>query len=121
MSAQRTLPVTTNGLSGTNVATVSISSGTNARVHHVCIVGLQASLIVLQQQMTFELHEDSQRTSEPVISSGHKGPVQVYIAKAPSTAASFDGQGSVWTKTYSSGLIDPVTQVGVESRQRHQR
>ncbi|KXN88969.1 putative endo-beta-1,4-glucanase D, partial [Leucoagaricus sp. SymC.cos] len=37
------------------------------------------------------------------ISAGHKGPVQVYVAKAPSTAASFNGQGAVWTKIYSSG------------------
>lgn len=35
------------------------------------------------------------------------GPVQVYIAKAPSTAASFDGQGNVWTKIYQSGLLTP--------------
>ena len=61
--------------------------------------------------MTFEWHQDSQRTGEPAISLGHKGPVQVYIAKAPSTAASFDGQGSVWTKIYSSGLIVPLTQL----------
>ena len=36
--------------------------------------------------------------------------MQVYVAKAPSTAASFDGQGTVWTKIYSSGLINPQTQ-----------
>jgi len=100
-----------NGLSGTNVATVSIPPATIVRVHHVYIIGLQASLTVLQQQMTFEWHQDSQRTGEPAISLGHKGPVQVYIAKAPSTAASFDGQGSVWTKIYSSGLIVPLTQL----------
>lgn len=35
--------------------------------------------------------------------------VQVYIAKAPSTAASFDGSGTVWTKVYSSGLLDAST------------
>jgi cellulase len=34
----------------------------------------------------------------------------VYIAKAPSTAASFDGQGAVWTKLYSSGLLNASTQ-----------
>ncbi|KAF9000240.1 glycoside hydrolase [Cyathus striatus] len=78
-----------NGLSGSSVSTVTIPAGTN---------------------ITFEWHQHAQRTGEDAISSGHKGPVQVYIAKAPSTAAAFDGQGSVWTKIYSSGLVDPSTQ-----------
>lgn len=34
----------------------------------------------------------------------------MYVAKAPSSAASFDGQGAVWTKIYSSGLLNPSTQ-----------
>jgi cellulase len=38
------------------------------------------------------------------------GPVLVYIAKAPSTAASFNGQGAVWTKIYQSGLLTPSSQ-----------
>ena len=33
----------------------------------------------------------------------------MYIAKAPSTAAAFDGQGNVWTKIYQSGLLKPST------------
>ncbi|KAI9069224.1 lytic polysaccharide monooxygenase [Trametes sanguinea] len=78
-----------NGLSGAGVSTVSIPAGTN---------------------ITFEWHQHDQRTGEDAISAGHKGPVQVYIAKAPSTAATFDGQGTVWTKIYSSGLINPQTQ-----------
>ncbi|KAI0677082.1 glycoside hydrolase [Trametes maxima] len=78
-----------NGLSGAGVSTVSIPAGTN---------------------ITFEWHQHAQRTGEDAISGGHKGPVQVYIAKAPSTAASFDGQGAVWTKIYSSGLLNPQTQ-----------
>ncbi|PIL36982.1 hypothetical protein GSI_00674 [Ganoderma sinense ZZ0214-1] len=78
-----------NGLSGANVETLSIPAGTN---------------------ITFEWHQHAQRTGEDAISAGHKGPVQVYVAKAPSTAASFDGQGAVWTKIYSSGLLDPSTQ-----------
>lgn len=36
--------------------------------------------------------------------------MQVYIAKVPSTAASFDGSGTVWTKVYSSGLISASAQ-----------
>lgn len=36
--------------------------------------------------------------------------MQVYIAKAPSADSSFNGQGTVWTKIYSSGLINPTTQ-----------
>lgn len=59
---------------------------------------------------SFEWHQHDQRTGEDAISGGHKGAVQVYIAKAPSTAASFNGQGAVWTKIYSSGLINPSTQ-----------
>ncbi|KAG6853135.1 hypothetical protein C0991_006615 [Blastosporella zonata] len=59
--------------------------------------------------LTFEWHQHAQRTGEDPISAGHKGPVQVYIAKAPSTAATFNGQGAVWTKIYSSGLLDPTT------------
>ncbi|TFY79743.1 hypothetical protein EWM64_g4270 [Hericium alpestre] len=78
-----------NGLSGANVETVSISAGAN---------------------VTFEWHQHDQRTGEDAISGGHKGAVQVYIAKAPSSAASFNGQGSVWTKIYSSGLLDPSSQ-----------
>jgi len=78
-----------NGLSGANVQTVSISAGTT---------------------VTFEWHQHDQRTGEDAISGGHKGAVQVYIAKAPSTAASFNGQGNVWTKIYSSGLLNPSTQ-----------
>lgn len=59
---------------------------------------------------SLEWHQHDQRTGEDAISGGHKGAVQVYIAKAPSTAASFDGQGAVWTKLYSSGLLNPSTQ-----------
>ncbi|KAF7775675.1 CAZyme family AA9 [Agaricus bisporus var. burnettii] len=78
-----------NGLSGSNVQTLSIGAGST---------------------ITFEWHQHDQRTGEDPISGGHKGPVQVYIAKAPSSAASFDGQGSVWTKIYSSGLLNPSSQ-----------
>jgi len=78
-----------NGLTGTSVSTATIAAGTN---------------------ITFEWHQHAQRTGEDAISGGHKGPVLVYIAKAPSTAASFNGQGSVWTKIYQSGLLNPTTQ-----------
>ncbi|KAF8914442.1 glycoside hydrolase, partial [Gymnopilus junonius] len=78
-----------NGLSGSGVSTLSIPAGRN---------------------ITFEWHQHAQRTGEDAISSGHKGPVQVYIAKAPSTAAYFNGQGAVWTKIYSPGLLNPTTQ-----------
>ncbi|KAJ7497441.1 glycoside hydrolase [Mycena latifolia] len=74
------------GLSGTGVSTLSIAAGTN---------------------LTFEWHQHAQRTGEDAISSGHKGPVLVYIAKAPTTAAAFNGQGAVWTKIYQSGLLTP--------------
>ncbi|KAI0065807.1 hypothetical protein BV25DRAFT_1596550 [Artomyces pyxidatus] len=76
------------GTSGSSVSTVSIPAGTN---------------------ITFEWHQHAQRTGEDAISGGHKGAVQVYVAKAPSTAASFNGQGAVWTKIYSSGLLNPST------------
>ncbi|KAI0751589.1 glycosyl hydrolase family 61-domain-containing protein [Daedaleopsis nitida] len=78
-----------NGLSGANVETLTIPAGAN---------------------ITFEWHQHAQRTGEDAISGGHKGPVQVFIAKAPSTAASFDGQGAVWTKIYSSGLLNAQSQ-----------
>ncbi|KAL0571425.1 hypothetical protein V5O48_010541 [Marasmius crinis-equi] len=78
-----------NGLSGSGVNTLQIAAGSN---------------------ITFEWHQHAQRTGEDAISGGHKGPVLVYVAKAPSTAASFDGQGTVWTKIYQSGLLDPTTQ-----------
>ncbi|TFK96547.1 glycosyl hydrolase family 61-domain-containing protein [Pterulicium gracile] len=60
----------------------------------------------------FEWHEHAERTGAgtPALSAGHYGPVQVYIAKAPSTAATFDGSGTVWTKLASSGLVNPSTQ-----------
>ncbi|KAI0711076.1 glycosyl hydrolase family 61-domain-containing protein [Cerioporus squamosus] len=60
--------------------------------------------------ITFEWHQHAQRTGEDAISGGHKGAVQVYVAKAPSTAAAFDGQGTVWTKIYSSGLLNAQSQ-----------
>lgn len=78
-----------NGISGSGVDALSIPSGAN---------------------ITFEWHQHAQRTGEDPISGGHKGPVQVYIAKAPSTAASFNGQGAVWTKIYSSGLLNASSQ-----------
>ncbi|ESK92657.1 glycoside hydrolase family 61 protein [Moniliophthora roreri MCA 2997] len=78
-----------NGLSGSGVETVEVPAGA---------------------EITLEWHQHAQREGEDAISGGHKGPVQVYIAKAPSDAASFDGQGQVWTKLYSSGLIDPAAQ-----------
>ncbi|KAF9266145.1 hypothetical protein L218DRAFT_996915 [Marasmius fiardii PR-910] len=73
-----------NGLIGSGVKTIEVPSGAN---------------------ITLEWHQHDQRTGEDPISGGHRGPVQVYIAKAPSTAATFDGQGTVWTKIYSSGLL----------------
>ncbi|KAF9463070.1 glycoside hydrolase [Collybia nuda] len=78
-----------NGLTGSATGTATISAGAT---------------------ITLEWHQHDQRTGEDPISGGHKGPVQVYIAKAPSTAASFDGQGAVWTKLYSSGLLNASTQ-----------
>ncbi|GJE84995.1 glycoside hydrolase family 61 protein [Phanerochaete sordida] len=77
------------GLSGAGVGTATVPAGAT---------------------LTFEWHQHAQRTGEDAISGGHKGPVQVYIAKAPSTAAAFDGQGTVWTKIYSSGLVNPSSQ-----------
>ncbi|KAF5387878.1 hypothetical protein D9615_000831 [Tricholomella constricta] len=78
-----------NGLSGSATGTVTIPAGATIQL---------------------EWHQHDQRTGEDPISGGHKGPVQVYIAKAPSTAASFNGQGAVWTKIYSSGLLNASTQ-----------
>ncbi|KAI0347094.1 hypothetical protein BDW22DRAFT_1351446 [Trametopsis cervina] len=78
-----------NGLSGSSVNTVTIPAGAT---------------------VTFEWHQHAQRTGEDAISGGHKGAVQVYVAKAPSTAASFNGQGAVWTKIYSSGLLNAQSQ-----------
>jgi len=33
----------------------------------------------------------------------HQGPISVYMAKAPSTAAEFDGTGQVWFKIFDDG------------------
>ncbi|KAJ7076350.1 glycoside hydrolase [Mycena belliarum] len=77
-----------NGLSGAGVETLSVAAGAN---------------------LTLEWHQHAQRVGEDAISGGHKGPVLVYIAKAPSTAATFDGQGAVWTKIYQSGLLSSGT------------
>ena len=98
-----------NGLSGAGVSTATIPAGATvsffALLHHFL-----CSPITSSRQITFEWHQHAQRTGEDPISGGHKGPVQVYIAKAPSSAASFDGQGPVWTKIYSSGLVDASSQ-----------
>lgn len=37
----------------------------------------------------------------------HQGPISVYMAKAPGTAASFDGSGSVWFKILDIGPTFP--------------
>ena len=37
----------------------------------------------------------------------HQGPVSVYMAKAPSTAAAFDGSGNVWFKILDIGPTFP--------------
>jgi hypothetical protein len=34
---------------------------------------------------------------------GHPGPLLVYMAKAPTTAAAFDGSGESWFKIYEDG------------------
>ncbi|KAJ7578599.1 glycoside hydrolase [Mycena floridula] len=80
-----------NGLSGSGVSIGKFAAGAN---------------------LTFEWHQHDQRTGEDAISGGHKGPVLVYVAKVPSgsTAATFNGQGAVWTKIYQSGLLNPTTQ-----------
>ncbi|TDL29951.1 hypothetical protein BD410DRAFT_737143 [Rickenella mellea] len=78
-----------NDLSGAGVSTLSIAAGTT---------------------ITFEWHQHAQRTGEDPIASGHKGPVLVYLAKAPSTAATFSPAGAVWTKIYQSGLLTVTPQ-----------
>ncbi|RDB20047.1 putative endo-beta-1,4-glucanase D [Hypsizygus marmoreus] len=78
-----------NGLTGSSTGTVTIPAGATIQL---------------------EWHQHDQRTGEDPISGGHKGAVQVYVAKAPTTAASFNGQGAVWTKIYSSGLLNPTSQ-----------
>jgi hypothetical protein len=37
----------------------------------------------------------------------HNGPTSVYMAKAPSTAAEFDGSGEVWFKILDLGASFP--------------
>jgi hypothetical protein len=37
----------------------------------------------------------------------HDGPISVYMAKAPTTAAEFDGSGDVWFKILDIGPIFP--------------
>lgn len=54
--------------------------------------------------LTFEWHQHEQRTGEPPLSPGHKGPILVYIARAPGNVSFFSGEGAVWTKIYESGL-----------------
>ncbi|KZW00009.1 glycoside hydrolase [Exidia glandulosa HHB12029] len=84
------------GLSGSGVSTIPITAGSN---------------------ITLEWHQHAQRTGEDPISGGHKGPVIVYVAKAPSDASSFDGQGAVWTKVYQSGLAYHPNQLDASSQQ----
>ncbi|ELU45811.1 glycoside hydrolase family 61 protein [Rhizoctonia solani AG-1 IA] len=78
--------------------------------------------------ITLEWHQHAQRTGEDAISVDRSvrvdallwhAAVQVYIAKAPSTAASFDGSGTVWTKIYSSGLISASSQTWATDVVRH--
>ncbi|KAJ7901986.1 glycoside hydrolase [Mycena olivaceomarginata] len=87
--ASADLTCNVGGASGAGVQTLSVAGGAN---------------------ITLEWHQHAQRTGEDAISGGHKGPVLVYIAKAPTTAAAFNGQGAVWTKIYQSGLLTPSSQ-----------
>jgi hypothetical protein len=38
-----------------------------------------------------------------VTSISHPGPLQFYMARAPTNASSFDGSGAVWFKVFSQG------------------
>lgn len=111
-----------NGLTGTGVSTLSISAGTTItyvlaspsscfsdaeyytqiRMAPTCPAYRRGRYLGRPQRYTlFFIH--------PLLGLTISGPVQVYVAKAPSTAATFDGQGSVWTKIYSSGLLNSTT------------
>jgi len=50
---------------------------------------------------------------------GHPGPLNVYMAKAPSTAATFDGSGKVWFKIHELHAIigDPLDWEGINQSQ----
>ncbi|KIJ57179.1 lytic polysaccharide monooxygenase [Sphaerobolus stellatus SS14] len=48
--------------------------------------------------VTLMWHQHQRAGPEDPISCGHKGPVQVCLAKTPGSAAVFDGSGTVWTK-----------------------
>lgn len=41
----------------------------------------------------------------------HPGPVNVYLAKAPSTAASFNGKGNVWFKIFQDNPTTTASEI----------
>ena len=89
----------------TDVTSTDITCNVNGRSGS----GVSTGTVNAGDTVTLEWHQHAQRTGEDAISGGHKGPVQVYMAKAPGSAAAFDGSGTVWTKVYSSGLINSTT------------
>ncbi|GJJ06953.1 hypothetical protein Clacol_001150 [Clathrus columnatus] len=89
----------------TDVTSTDLTCNVNGRSG----TGVSIGTVNAGDTITLEWHQHAQRTGEDAISAGHKGPVQVYMAKAPTTASAFDGSGTVWTKVYSQGLINSTT------------
>ena len=116
------------GTSGASVSTVTVPAGANVRTNAACdqnapTFNLYRSLLsgisMLSVLARIRSPEATRARSKvggrascmfPCISGDSRLPMTVYIAKAPSSAASFDGSGAVWTKIYSSGLLNPSTQ-----------
>ncbi|PSS35482.1 hypothetical protein PHLCEN_2v1637 [Hermanssonia centrifuga] len=98
--------VTSNDLTcnvgGTSGSGVSLSNGINTP---------NAPERMLSRAVTRDLFKVNFLVNPSSQLDSYRGTVRlVYIAKAPSTAASFDGSGAVWTKIYSSGLVDSSSQ-----------
>jgi hypothetical protein len=52
---------------------------------------------------TLTVNAGDQFTFSPDIAVYHDGPTSIYMAKAPTTAAAFDGSGQVWFKILDIG------------------
>ncbi|KAI5842340.1 glycoside hydrolase [Tricharina praecox] len=95
-----------NGVTGAEYASIRTSTNSNSPVTDVtstdlrCNVGGLASA-ASTTTTTITAGSTIGFVADTVVS--HPGPFIVYMAKAPSTAAAFDGSGAVWFKVWEKG------------------
>ncbi|KAI5843725.1 family 61 glycoside hydrolase [Tricharina praecox] len=108
----RFLKLIANGATGAEYASIRTNTNANSPVTDVtsedlrCNVGALASA---SSTTTTSVTAGSTIGFEADIAVFHPGVFNIYMAKAPSTAAAFDGSGSVWFKVWEEGPASITT------------